>query len=78
MGWKHTDTRREELYEEVLAEPVTKVAKRYALPTLDCGKYAWTSKCRSHRSATGQNWLQAGPWEATAWHDEGTNDLSAF
>ena len=31
MGWEYTDFRREELYEEVWAEPVTKVAKRYAI-----------------------------------------------
>lgn len=31
MGWEYTDFRREQLYEEVWAEPVTKVAKRYAI-----------------------------------------------
>jgi hypothetical protein len=31
MGWEYTDFQREELYEEVWAEPVTKVAKRYAI-----------------------------------------------
>lgn len=31
MGWEYTDFRREELYEEVWAEPVTKVARRYAI-----------------------------------------------
>jgi hypothetical protein len=31
MGWEYTDFRREELYEQVWTEPVTKVAKRYAI-----------------------------------------------
>ncbi|MFM0670754.1 hypothetical protein [Paraburkholderia sediminicola] len=31
MGWEYTDFHREQLYEEVWAEPVTKVAKRYAI-----------------------------------------------
>lgn len=31
MGWEYTDFQREELYEQVWAEPVTKVAKRYAI-----------------------------------------------
>ena len=31
MGWEYTDFQREALYEEVWAEPVTKVAKRYAI-----------------------------------------------
>lgn len=31
MGWEYTDFRRDELYEQVWTEPVTKVAKRYAI-----------------------------------------------
>ncbi|MEW6346125.1 MAG: hypothetical protein AB1704_36255 [Pseudomonadota bacterium] len=31
MGWEYTDFHREELYEQVWTEPVTKVAKRYAI-----------------------------------------------
>lgn len=31
MGWEYTDFQREELYEQVWTEPVTKVAKRYAI-----------------------------------------------
>jgi hypothetical protein len=31
MGWEYTDFQREELYEQVWTDPVTKVAKRYAI-----------------------------------------------
>ena len=31
MGWQYIDFRREQLYEQVWSEPVTKVAKRYAI-----------------------------------------------
>src|SRR6202451_3695022 len=31
MGWEYTDFRRDEPYEQVWTEPVTKVAKRYAI-----------------------------------------------
>ncbi|MGF6924278.1 hypothetical protein OKW28_008475 [Paraburkholderia sp. 40] len=79
MGWEYTDFRREELYKEVWAEPVTKVARRYAISDvglrkicldlevpLPPGRLLGKIGCRPRRE------------EPAAWHDEGTNDLSPF
>jgi hypothetical protein len=58
MGWEYTDFQRDELYEQMWTEAVSKVAKRYGISDVGLRKIFRRSQTRF--SPTGQNWRLVG------------------